>query len=463
MSGNGGNDWKKRTRPVDDSRDRRPLLRPSLHLVRVLGYDRPDAAGSRHRLDVSEVLIGRGDRNEAARHDKTLTLRIADDRISTRHARIAQAGGTWMIEDLGSTNGMWVDGVKVERAELADSTLVELGGTAFLTRVLIPSGAPDVEASELDFALPGIVTFSTTFHRELANVARLAPTTQSIVINGETGTGKEVLSRAVHAASKRSGPFIAINCGALPPNLVESELFGHKKGAFSGATDDRAGLVREALGGTLLLDEIGDLPLNTQAALLRVLQEREVMPIGASRPVSVDVRVLAATHRSLDAEVKAGRFREDLWARLTGYTTVLPPLRERLEDLGLLVAAFLVRINAQHAQLTAGAGQALLQYDWPRNIRELEQVLRSAVALAGDGPIELGHLPDVLQESSPVRSAKPRREPLSPEQQQQQLEAALRKHDGNISAVGRELGVARVQVHRWITRFKINLDDYRPR
>src|SRR5207302_1217977 len=189
---------------------------------------------------------------------------------------------------------------------------------------------------------------------------------------GETGTGKEVIARAIHAASRRPGAFVAVNCGALAPNLVESELFGHKKGAFSGATEDHNGLVRAADKGTLLLDEIGDLPVPTQAALLRVLQQREVLPLGTTKPMPVDLRVVAASHRDLEAEVGAGRFREDLWSRLAGYTAQLPALRDRREDLGLLVAALLARlVQTRPIRFTSEAGLALVQYDWPRNVREL--------------------------------------------------------------------------------------------
>jgi transcriptional regulator with GAF, ATPase, and Fis domain len=249
----------------------------------------------------------------------------------------------------------------------------------------------------------------------------------------------------------------------LPPNLVESELFGHRKGAFSGATEDHVGLVRSADKGTLLLDEIGDLPLATQAALLRVLQEREVMAVGATRPVAVDIRVIAASHRDLETEVHAARFREDLWSRLAGYTAEIPALRERREDLGILVSSLLSRAGAAHARFTAEAGLALLQYDWPRNVRELEQVLGSAVALAGDGAVELAHLPRALQTPTAAPPSRPSREQLSAADlsRHDELRAALRKHAGNIAAVGRELGVARMQIHRWLERFGIDIDEYR--
>ncbi len=457
-------DWKKRTQPADDARARRATPRPSVHLVRVLGYERPASPGSRHALDgLTEVTIGRGDDDAMTRSGSALELRVADPRMSGSHARVIGSGGSWAIEDLGSRNGTFVDGAKVTRAELSDGMLVELGSTAFVVRVMIAGGAADVTADALPQLVPGIRTFSPSFERELGNLARLAPTPHSIVIHGETGTGKEVIARAIHHASKRPGPFVAVNCGALPANLVESELFGHRKGAFSGAIDDHPGLVRSADRGTLLLDEIGDLPLGTQAALLRVLQEREVMPVGATRPVAVDIRVLAASHRDLETEVHAGRFREDLWSRLAGYTAEVPALRERREDLGLLIGALLARAGMTKIRLTAEAGLALLQYDWPRNVRELEQVLGSSTALAADGVVELSHLPRMLQTPVQAPPSRPSREQLSATDlaRHDELRAALRKHAGNIAAVGREMGVARMQVHRWLERFGIDIEEYR--
>jgi transcriptional regulator with GAF, ATPase, and Fis domain len=457
-------DWKKRTVPVDDARAKRSAPRPALHLVRVVGYDRPSAPGSRHSLDgLGEVTIGRGDGDAVARRGSSLDLRVADPRMSSRHARLIGTAGSWAVEDLGSTNGTFVDGTKVTRAELFDGMLIELGSTAFIVRAMVAGSAADVSADALPQALPGIRTFSPAFERELANLARLAPTQHSIVIHGETGTGKEVIARALHHASKRPGAFVAVNCGALPANLVESELFGHRKGAFSGATDDHPGLVRSADRGTLMLDEIGDLPLGTQAALLRVLQEREVMPVGATRPVAVDIRVLAASHRDLEAEVHAGRFREDLWSRLAGYTAEVPALRDRREDFGVLVASLLSRAGLANVHFTAEAALALLRYDWPRNVRELEQVLGSATALAGDAAVEVGHLPRMLQTPSAAPASRPSREQLSPADlaRHDELRAALQKHQGNIAAVGRELGVARMQVHRWLERFGIDIDEYR--
>jgi transcriptional regulator with GAF, ATPase, and Fis domain len=280
----------------------------------------------------------------------------------------------------------------------------------------------------------------------------------------------------------RRGELVAVNCGAIPDSLVESELFGHKKGAFSGASEDRLGLVRGADGGTLFLDEVGDLPLASQAALLRVLQEREVLPVGGSRPVPVDLRVVAATHRNLPAMVEHGEFRQDLYARLSGFSLELPALRERREDIGLIIAPLLARHGADltlHPGIEVDAARALLRHDWPRNVRELESCLAAASVLAGAEPIALGNLPAEVRASvdHPPPGAGPDAEPvpgsaaseparelvLSEEDRRirDQLARALEEHGGNLSAVARAMAKDRKQIQRWVKRFALEPDRFR--
>ncbi len=452
---------------------RRPPKGPTAYLIRVLGYERPFASGSRHSLDgLDEVAIGRGDASRVTRTGRALALAIEDPRMSSRHARLSQAAGRWEIEDLGSRNGSFVDGERVERAALPDGAVIELGRTAFVFRIgprdsaRGPAGDPagDLTADQVG-PVAGVETWSTAFAGQLAAAARLAKTPTSIILHGETGTGKEVLARGIHAASGRSGPMIAVNCAALPANLIESELFGFKKGAFSGATDDRLGLIRAAHGGTLFLDEIGDLPAQTQVALLRVLQEREVLPIGATRAIAVDLRVVVASHRDLEELVASGTFREDLYARLAGFVLELPSLRERREDLGLLLAALLGRASATtNLRFSPEAGAALLQHAWPRNIRELEQTLTTAIALATDEVIELEHLQLGARRSSPALDDGDS-DDLAPSdiKRRDELRTQLAAHHGNVAAVAREMGVARMQIHRWLERFAIDVTTYRKR
>jgi two-component system NtrC family response regulator len=240
----------------------------------------------------------------------------------------------------------------------------------------------------------------------LSLVKRVAPSDATVLIRGESGTGKELIARAIHHASPRAaGPLVKVNCAALPESLLESELFGHEKGAFTGATATRKGRFELAHGGSLFLDEIGDLPLHLQVKLLRVLQEREFERVGSSRPVTVDVRLLAATHRDLEALVREGRFRDDLYYRINVVTIALPALRERRLDLPLLIDHFLRTLAAKNGKairgLTREAREALLRYDYPGNVRELENVIERAVVLTRDEVIALGDLPLTLQDPSP--------------------------------------------------------------
>jgi len=451
----------QRTLTNGSTRDpRRGPSRIAPCVIRLLDYERPLSAGSRHDLeDAEQVEIGRNDPSSIQRRGTQLTLQFDDARMSGRHARLVREATGWVIEDAGSRNGTLLEGAKIERAPLVEGWGFGLGRTAFGFRMAERASRSDVTADELVEALPGTATFSTPFGARLTAANRLARSPQSLVLHGETGTGKEVVARGIHTASRRTGAFVAVNCGALPPTLVESELFGFRKGAFSGATEDRPGLIRSADAGTLFLDEIGDLPPAVQASLLRVLQEREVLPIGAARPVAVDVRVIAASHKDLEHEVAAGRFREDLLARLNGYTVEIPSLRERREDLGILIAALLSRVApGRKLRFAPAAGWAMVRYDWPRNVRELEQVLATAAALADD-VIEVNHLSAAVQRGN----VRPPVEDLAPSEtrQRDELIGLLTAHKGNIAAVGRAMGVARMQVHRWLERYGLSIDAFR--
>jgi DNA-binding NtrC family response regulator len=269
------------------------------------------------------------------------------------------------------------------------------------------------------------------------------------------------MARAIHDMSGRPGPFVPVNCGALPRDLIESELFGHRRGAFSGANEDREGLVRRAHQGTLFLDEIAELPPDSQIALLRFLQEGEVRPVGASQTVKVDVRVVAATHQDVKQRLVDGRFRSDLYGRISGFEITLPPLRDRREDLGLLIASILSSACPDPSQITLNkaAARALFRYAWPQNIRELENAIRAAVGLSEGGEIRLEHLPRTIREkeqpaAGPLLSTKDRT-------LREQLLELLRDTGGNVSAVARAMHRAPVQIRRWCYRLQIDLADFR--
>jgi DNA-binding NtrC family response regulator len=448
----------------------------------VLECARPLAAGARHLLgDVRAVVVGRGAgrRTVTREHDSggaTLVVRVPDRWMSSTHARIVRGerddeggDGEWVLEDAGSTNGSFVNGERVTRARLREADVIELGHTLILLHRQddAPEDAPrdlDAEGDPLD--VQEAATLVPALASQLAAVARVAATKTSVLLLGETGTGKEVMARTIHRLSGRRGDFVAVNCAALPPALLESQLFGHIKGAFSGATHEALGFVRQADGGTLFLDEIGDLPLHSQAALLRVLQEEEVIPVGATRPVGVDLRVVAATNQPLEARASRGEFRRDLYARLAGLRLTLPPLRDRLEDTGLLVTSALRAIagdGASSITLTTAAGRALLEHDWPMNVRELRQALSIGVTLAPDGEIDVAHLPAPVGSFADSRGSERSAPRLSPEEEK--LRAELLVHlsatRGNITEAARAMGRQRTQVHRWVKRLGIDLRTLR--
>ncbi len=326
-----------------------------------------------------------------------------------------------------------------------------------------PTGAPTVDAA-VPAPLAQLSGGDPMLDRQIQRAARLVDTPVSVLITGETGSGKEYFAKALHEASQRRGKaFVAVNCAAIPETLIESELFGHLPGSFSGAAPKgKRGLIQEADGGTLFLDEIGDMPLALQARLLRVLAEREVLPIGATRALKVDVRVISATHADLAARVREGRFRDDLYYRLAGAQLALPPLRRR-RDLPWL-AHKLLRESPQRAKLSPEADEWLRAYPWPGNLRELRNVIEYACAMAGDdGLIGLADLPDAVLgtaagepcAAAPVAVDTPSSMPPEARLLLQYLRAA----GWNVSAVAHQMGVARMTVYRRMKRWGLHEPD----
>ncbi|RMG14818.1 MAG: sigma-54-dependent Fis family transcriptional regulator [Planctomycetota bacterium] len=317
--------------------------------------------------------------------------------------------------------------------------------------------------------LGGLIGQSLAMKQVYQLIDRVAATELTVLIRGETGTGKELCARAIHEQSaRRSERFQVVNCAAIQESLLESELFGHEKGAFTGADRLRIGHFEAAQGGTLFLDEVGEAPLSVQAKLLRALQEREVVRVGGTDPIPVNVRVLAATHRDLEAEVAAGRFREDLYYRLAAFPLHLPPLRERPDDVPLLAEHFLETAGSPPLDLEASL--ALARYDWPGNVRQLRNVIARAAVLAGEGPVRLDHLPPELLRSVgeapdpsggaqglldlPLREARARFERLYVEHQ-------LRQCAGNVSEAARRAGVGRASLHDKINKLGVDPSRFR--
>lgn len=414
-------------------------------------------------LDRRTMVLGR---------ERPADLVVPVAAVSRRHAELSWEAGAHVLRDLASTNGTLVDGRRVTEARLEDGQEVRVGDALFK---YVATDADAHAPYHLDGRRDGVARPDTELvgglrmARIVAELGRVARTPLTVLVLGESGTGKEVVARELHRGSGRPGPLRAVNCAAIPENLLESELFGSKRGAFSGADRDRPGLIRSAHGGTLLLDEIGDMPADAQGKLLRVLQTREVVPVGGTQPEPVDVRIVAATHRDLVRLQEGERFRPDLYARLAEYTVSLPPLRDRKEDLYLLLRTFLDRHGGAGLRPSLPFLVALFQHDWPYNVRELEAVARRAVALADGAVLDPAVLPDSVRDAMDDygRGASAHADPSLREGARgaptdAELRALLAAHEGNVAAVGRALGKARMQIHRWVGRYGIDLDAYRP-
>jgi DNA-binding NtrC family response regulator len=453
-------------------------LPPGAVLHLALLCDQPAAPPSRHLLaEVDAVTIGRGPSRNSVRlsegGQRHLLLYVADAWMSTLHATLRRSGERWIVQDAGSRNGTVLNGQPCSRAVLKDGDVLELGHALFLFRESVPrtsDDAPDLDVSRLHPPAPGLATMVPALAAEVARLGTIARSTVSVVIHGETGSGKELAARALHLLSGRGGSFVAVNCGGIAKTLVETEMFGYRKGAFSGADEDRPGLIRSAERGTLFLDEVADLPMGAQAALLRALQESEVLPVGGTKPMKIDVRVLAATHFDLQKQVSEGAFRADLFARISGFTVRLPPLRERREDMGMLVGDILRHKAPElldRVSFTTDAARALYRHNWPLNIRELEKCLTAALVLSAGEPIDISHLPDWARSlpTPPRPGPPPPRESriVSAEalRQREELVALLKEHRGNISSIARAMGKARMQVQRWLKRFGLDPQSYR--
>lgn len=292
--------------------------------------------------------------------DSSCGLRIFDPSVSPRHARIESRGDTWLIRDLQSQQGVFVNDTRVNEAPLSDLDRVQIGESVLLFRI------GEADSGRLASKNPA-------WNLQLDRLPAFASTDFPVLMIGPSGAGKEILANAIHTSSRRrNGAFITINCSALSESLIESELFGHVKGSFTGATHDRKGAFEAARGGTIFLDEIGDLPLSLQPKLLRALENKEIRPVGSDRTVDTDVRVLAATHKDLESMVIQGRFREDLYWRLNVCSIKPPALKERMEDFTDLVYFFCKQMRVR---LSFGAIERLREHSWPGNIRELKNVI----------------------------------------------------------------------------------------
>jgi len=379
---------------------------------------------------------------------------LRDTAMSRFHCEIALCDGRAVVRDLGSRNGTLVDGVSVATAYLHDGAILTLGRS----QLRFELGSEQVKVPLSDRQSFGLlVGRSQPMSAVFAVLERAAKTDATLLLEGETGTGKDVAAESVHLESaRRDGPLVVVDCGAIPAGLLESELFGHEKGAFTGADARRPGAFEAAAGGTLFLDEIGELAVELQPKLLRALETRKVQRVGSTRGVPVDVRVIAATSRVLKREVNQRRFRADLYYRLAVLEVTLPPLRERLEDLPLLVERFLGDLapgDAAAARELRDPGflAELAQHSWPGNARELRNYVERCVALKQRPPLAVedpGGAP-TIDVTQPLRLA---REQWLRHFEQRYLDELLRRHGHNVSAAARAAGIARVHLHRLLAR-----------
>ncbi|HEX8951260.1 MAG TPA: sigma 54-interacting transcriptional regulator [Polyangia bacterium] len=364
--------------------------------VEVRGFGVEVVAGP----DAGKAALARGRSLEIGAHSSS-DLVLTDEHVSRRHLRIdAEARGGCVLYDLGSTNGTRIGGVRVRVAPLEDGAIIECGESRL--RFSFRDAPVRVPLAERD-DFEGLLGRSVAMRELFALLDRVAPTDASVLIEGETGTGKERVARALHARSTRAArPFAVFDCAAVPPTLIEAELFGHERGAFTGATERRAGVFERADGGTVFLDELGELALELQPKLLRVLESNEVFRVGASKPTPIDARIVAATNRDLGARIGEGQFREDLYYRLAVVTVRIPPLRERRDDIPLLASHFArEHVFAGEKSAPAPGWEAIFDfmtgYDWPGNVRELRNVVERAVIMS-DPKLLKGDMLDAVAE-----------------------------------------------------------------
>ena len=442
----------------------RPVLRVVFSGGHIVAVDHP--------LDNARTDAGRGVAGP-------LDLRLDKDaRVSRQHATFVVADGAVQLENR-SSHGTWVNGARVDAGSpLADGDVVRLGDS-FLVLRFMPDNGRDVASSTLLGRSPAIMQL-----RSLIDI--VGPTLASVVLLGETGAGKEVAARALHERSRRTGAFVAVNCAAIPENLAESQLFGHRAGAFTGAHKDHAGLFREAHNGTLFLDEVGELPLLLQPKLLRVLDEKNVYAVGSTSGVPIDVRMVAATNREIARDVKSGAFRGDLFARLTDITISLPPLRARREDVLLLLQSALAGVHDGSMALSPDLVASLLNHDWAFNVRELKKIAmelevkaqgrrlldvdllegRILGPRAADLDAPAAQLPasaaagDAARVVAHVAAGRGSGDDV-PAPTRAELVDLVARHHGRVSDVARATGRSRTQVYRWLAQHGIDVAQYR--
>jgi transcriptional regulator with PAS, ATPase and Fis domain len=411
--------------------------------------------------DAGASFLPTGERSVIGTHESA-DFRLSDSTVSRFHCEIDPTSGRPIVRDLGSLNGTVVNGVSVGEAHLRDGARLTLGHTQMIFEARSDRAKLEISASQRFGKLVGR---SPAMRRVFRLLEQAAASDATVLLEGETGTGKEMAAESIHEASARSKmPFVVVDCGAIPPDLLESELFGHERGAFTGAVTQRDGAFEEARGGTIFLDEIGELPLDLQPKLLRALDKREVKRVGASKHFTVDVKVVAATNRNLKKEVNEKRFRADLYYRLAVIQVKLPPLRERREDLGDLVGSILSCLERHYpgqteSLVTDDFVAELGRHEWLGNVRELRNylerciALRSPVSVPNDGSGAASvRRPSIEELADPARPLKIAREHWTRALERHYLEEMLRRNSDNVAAAARAAEVDRMHFYRLLWR-----------
>jgi two-component system nitrogen regulation response regulator GlnG len=407
----------------------------------------PDS-GRELRLEKGNYSIGK---------DPSCDLVLTDGSVSRAHLKLSVMERGLRATDLQSTNGSFCNDLRIDSVEVGPGTRIRIGRTELLVQLAEEAGTSPPISSAQSFGL--LRGDSIAMRRVFALLERVAASDCDVLVEGESGTGKDLCAQAIHSASQRAqGPLVVCDLSAVTASLFESELFGHVKGSFTGALAARSGAFERAHGGTLFLDEVGELPLELQPRLLRAIEQRKVKRVGGDEFQSVDVRVIAATNRDLTADVASGRFREDLYHRLAVIRVRLPPLRERLDDLPILIRELLAPLNREPSILGPSVHRLLREHSWPGNVRELRNVLQRTVTLGTvelppkSGEVEAANL------SGPFREAKER---LILAFEREYLMDLMARNQGNLARAAREAQIDRVSLYRLIKRHQLSTDAVR--
>lgn len=426
-------------------------LRPSVQQYRLVVLRGPQP-GQFIEITGSTTMVGKGSDND---------LSIPDATVSRQHFVIVRDGSTYTLRDLGSTNGTWLEETQIREAFLKPGSRIKAGEV--LLRFQPVAAAVELDETAEETTHFGALVSRSERNREIFGLLRkVAPSDATILLIGETGTGKTATAKAIHeASSRKQGPFVVVDCGAISKSLIESELFGHERGAFTGATQARKGAMEVCAGGTLFIDELDDLPLDVQPKLLRALDEREIYRVGSHKPIKLDLRVVAASKRDLRVEVREGRFREDLFFRLSVVMVPMLPLRERLEDIPLLVDHFLGSGGSFDA-LRSEVQERLRNHTYPGNLRELRNALERA-SYTGDlesidpgtfrpDRVDDGTFRAVLDYKQPFKEVK---ETLISRFEREYLRQLLLRSEGNMARAAREAGIDRKYLYMLMKKYEL--------